>query len=205
MRETVKKRRERQKKSRIFILGTAFLLIIILTVGIFTYRNYPNDRQGIVDSGYLSDSGKIMENPDDTFPQKPVGVEGETAKLSTIYIPQTKSLLFNSKDNNFENIQAGKIYYQDENGRLESAVNRDKDGVREELTGYDNKGNIVDKMEIGYICDSARHLKCAIIFKNKISIYETKTSGDNENEEIVTEYLILPQMKFIKGKTYTKL
>ncbi|GHU79880.1 hypothetical protein FACS1894145_5010 [Bacteroidia bacterium] len=210
-----------------------------MTVGIFTYRNYPIDYQKdntelSADDVYINDTTKpqkqkkeqvqspadasdaevAIETPGDTFPSEPMGNMEETVEAATeetsefqksavIYIPQTKSLLFNSQ--NPVDIHTEKVYYLGENGKLKSHVNRNQSGVCEDLYSYDEKGNQVDKLEIGYICDSTRHLKCAVIFRNKISIYETKLSADNKNEEIVVEYLISPDMKFSRGKTYTKL
>ncbi|GHT62988.1 hypothetical protein AGMMS50239_17910 [Bacteroidia bacterium] len=178
------KNRKKQKKIRNSILGIALLLIAVLTVGIFTFRNYPNNKE---DMALSMNDAYVCDTADSN------------------YIPQAKSLLFHPQNNASDRIPSGKVYYQGENGRLESFINRDNIGIREELTSYDEKGNTVDKLEIGYICDTTRHLKCAVIFKNKISIYETKLSADNKNEDIVIEYLISPQMKFSRGKTYTKL
>jgi len=185
MQATKHSKRKRQEESRIFILGIAFLAIVLLTIGFFTYRNYPNDKQRM-DDEYLSDGTQSQQ-------------------FAEIDIPQTRSLLFNPQNNAANQVYAGKVYYQGENGKLESRINQTKNEVCEELISYDSKGNAVDKLEISYASDSTKRLKCAVIFKNKISIYETKPSGGDKNEGNVTEYLISPQMKFSLGKTYTKL
>ena len=198
MRATDHSEKKVHEKYRIYILGIAFLLIALLTVGFFTYRHYPNDEpiNDIFSEGQLGYTRKTATE----------GI-GESHEFATINIPQTKSLLFDPRNNILNQVAAGKIYYQGENGKLESCIitNRNRNEVCEELISYDNKGNEVDKLEIGYVCDSAKHLKCAVIFKNKISIYETKSNGEGKNVKIVTEYLISPQMKFSRGKTYTKL
>jgi len=175
--------RKKQKRKKFFILSGAILLIALLTKEIFTYRNYPNEKS--VDDAYLSDY----------------------QKFTMIDIPQTKSLLFDSQNKALNQIATGKVYYKGENGKLESHIDRkNKNEIYEELISYDNNGNAVDELEIGYISNSPKHLKCAVIDKNKISIYETIPSdNDDSNEKIVTEYLISPQMKFTRGKTYTKL
>jgi len=174
---------KKQEKYKRLILGIAFLLIVLLTIGIFTSRNYPSDKH--IDDEYLGDP--------------------ESQEFAAINIPQTKSLLFDPQHNALDQVYAGKVYYQGENGKLESHINQNKNEVCEELISYDNNGKEVDKLEIGYICDTTKHLKCAVLFKNKISIYETKSSGNDNKEEFVTEYLISPKMKFSPGKTYTKL
>jgi len=173
--------KKKWKKQQIFTLSGAILLIVLLTVGFFTYRNYPNERS--VDDAYFSDH----------------------QEFTVIDIPQTKSLLFDSQNNTLNQVDTGKVYYQGISGKLQSRIKRNKNEVYEELISYDNNGNAVDGLEIGYICNSPKHLKCAVIFKNKISIYETIPTGSKDNAEIVTEYLISPKMKFILGKTYTKL
>ena len=174
--------RKKQKRKKFFILSGAILLIALLTKEIFTYRNYPNERS--VDDAYLSD------------PQE----------FTMIDIPQTKSLLFDSQNNALNRIDTGKIYYQGISGKLQSRIKRNKNEIYEELISYDNNGNAVDELEIGYISNTSKYLKCAVIFKNKISIYETIPSNkDTTKEEIVTEYLISSQMKFTRGKTHTKL
>lgn len=239
MRATMNSKGKRQKKYRTLTLSIAVLLILLLTVGIFTPRNYPNDdrqdntkssaddvhihdtmksqkpkKEQVQSSAEVPGSEEITETSDNIFPPEQIEnaeeatetvteETSESRKSSAIYISQTKSLLFNS--HHAVDIHAGKVYYQSENGKLESRINQSKSGISEELYSYDSKGNQVDKLEIGYICDSTRHLKCAVIFKNKISIYETKLTADNKNEEIVTEYLISPELKFSRGKTYTKL
>ncbi|MDR2621215.1 MAG: hypothetical protein LBC48_01375 [Dysgonamonadaceae bacterium] len=235
-----------QEKHRNIILSIAFLLIAALTAGIFTFRNYPSDKENMnlsINNGNTDkethpkkqkvkpaqppktdavETEIIAEKPDDTYPpEEDVANIAETTPeeslesspeaspaasgRAAIYIPQTRSLLFQAQNRAPDQIQTGKVYYESEYGKLESSIIRDRTGIREELTAYNEKGNAVDKLEIGYICDSAKHVKCAVIFKNKISIYETKLSADNKNEEIVTEYLISPQMKFSRGKTYKKL
>ncbi|MDR1610808.1 MAG: hypothetical protein LBS08_04780 [Candidatus Symbiothrix sp.] len=202
---THSKIKKRHEKYRNIILGIAFLLIVVLTVGIFTFRNYPNDKENMV---FLVNS-EYTDNT--TNPQKPKVKPFQSPKITdtveteAIYIPQTRSLLFHTQNSVLDRIPAGMIYYEGKNGKLESSINRNETGIHEELTSYDEKGNFVDKLEIGYICDSVRHLKCAVIFKNKISIYEMKLSADNKNEEVISEYLISPQMKFSKRKTYKKL
>jgi len=175
-------KRKKWNKQQIFMLSGAILLIVLLTIGFFTYRNYPNERS--VDDAYLSD------------PQE----------FTMIDIPQTKSLLFDSQNNALNRIDTGKVYYQGISGKLQSRIKRNKNEIYEELISYDNNGNAVDELEIGYISNTSKYLKCAVIFKNKISIYETIPSNkDTTKEEIVTEYLISPQMKFTRGKTHTKL
>jgi hypothetical protein len=236
------RKKKKQEKYRFIIISIAFLLIVILTIGIFSYRHYPSDNREEADlsmyDGYLyglihstkqgarkfqsamdkkaQDSVMIIENPDDVFPPEqviniaktePVTPEeiSRLSGLSAINIPQTGSLLFSSRNNALNNAPEGKVYYQSDNGSLASSISHNGNGTCEELISYDSRGNVVDKLEIGYIGDNIHHLKCAVIFKNKISIYETKLSANNKNEEIVIEYFISPELKFSIGKTYTKL
>jgi len=171
--------RKKQERNKIFMLSGAILLIVLLSIGFFTYRNYPSEKS--VDDAYLSNY----------------------KEFTVVDIPQTKSLLFDPRNNTLNPVDTGKVYYQGISGKLQSHIKRNKNEVYEELISYDSNGNVVDELEIGYISNSSKHLKCAVIFKNKISIYETiPSNNDNTKKEIVTEYLISPEMKFTRGKTY---
>jgi hypothetical protein len=127
----------------------------------------------------------------------------ESKNLSPVYLAQSKSL-FNPANTSIENLPAGKAYFQGENGKLESIVNKKEDGISEQLVSYDYHGQKADDLEIGWIDDAGQTVKYAVILGNKISIFETiKTKKKTETK--VTEYAITPQLKFIKGKAYTRL
>jgi hypothetical protein len=102
----------------------------------------------------------------------------------------------------------GKIYYQGNNGKLESSVLHNEGVFKEQLKSYDYAGNKVDELEIGVVDETAKTVKHAVISKNKISVFEIVTAKGKKQEqqvEKVTEYAITPQMKFREGKTYTRL
>ena len=126
-------------------------------------------------------------------------------ELSTVYISRTKSL-FASNKVSVETFKdklsdgkhaAGKVYYQGDNGKLESSLSLDEKGhLHEYLAGFDPKGNKTENIEIGWLSTDKQHKKYAIFLVNKLSIFE---------EERVTEYTITPQLRFKKGKTFTKI
>jgi len=107
-----------------------------------------------------------------------------------------------------ENLVPGKLYYQGDNGKLESFLFLDSgENVHEILVSYDPKGDYVDCIEIGLVSTLENEgKKFATLSVNKLSVFELAFSkmGDKK-EEIVTEYSINPQLRFRKGKTFTKL
>ncbi|GHT00574.1 hypothetical protein FACS189421_12750 [Bacteroidia bacterium] len=138
-------------------------------------------------------------------------------ELGQVYIPMTKSLFissnvsiesFQSRLDQKDNRAHGKLYYQGENGRLESYLSVDSNGLLHEyLVGYDPVGNPVETIEIGLLhLEKAPDKKYATLSVDRLSIFEiftSKTSG--KKEERVTEYSITPQLRFHKGKTFTKI
>ena len=106
-----------------------------------------------------------------------------------------------------ENLFLGKLYYQGDNGRLESFLYLDSQGmVREYLVSYDPKGNVVDYIEIGIIISEAGRKKYATLSVNKLSVFElSQPEAGNRRRELVTEYSITPQLRFNKGRTFSKL
>ena len=138
-----------------------------------------------------SDIVDIFESPDEiqkeTIPQK---------ELSSIYIPQTKSIL--SRKNLTDDQISGKIYYQGENGRLESFIHLDEEGATHEyLVSYNPFSQPVDSLKIGYWNPNTNNKKYATLSVNKISVFE--------NEIRVTEYFINPHMQIRKGRSFSKL
>jgi flagellar basal body-associated protein FliL len=141
----------------------------------------------------------------------------EKKELGMVYIPQTKSL-FVSSNISIESFQSrlnqkngrvyGKLYYQGENGRLESYLSVDSNGLLHEyLVSYDPAGNSVETIEIGLLpLEKSHEKKYATFSVDRLSIFElsaSKVSG--KKEERVTEYSITPQLRFHKGKTFTKI
>ena len=117
-------------------------------------------------------------------------------ELSSIYIPLTKSVF--SIKNLTENQISGKIYYQGENGRLESSIRMDEDGaIHEYLASYNPQNQLVDSLRIGFWNPNTNDKKYATLSVNKISVFE--------NEVRVTEYFINPHMQFRKGRSFSKL
>jgi hypothetical protein len=136
---------------------------------------------------------------------EPVKEAVESKNLNPVYLAQSKSL-FNSSNFSIENLPAGKSYFQGENGRLESVVSKTDDGISERLVSYDYHGQKSDDLEIGRIDGAGRVVKYTIISGNRISVFELVTDEKGKKtEEKVTEFLITPQLKFNKGKTYSKL
>ncbi|GHV55720.1 hypothetical protein FACS1894182_00610 [Bacteroidia bacterium] len=140
----------------------------------------------------------------------------EKKELTAIYIPLTKSLFFASdasidvlkrRVKQSERSFSGKIYYQGENGLIESFLTIDEEGVMHEiLASYDPNGNAVDHVEIGLLIPGNPEKKYATLSVNKLSVYQlTMVKSSNKKQERVTEYSINPQLYFKKGKTFTKL
>jgi hypothetical protein len=129
----------------------------------------------------------------------------ESKELTALFVSHTKSV-FNSPNLSLDNLPTGKVYYQGDNGKLESQVKKVNNEGVEELTSYDYTNKIIDVLEIGRIKNSDVYRKYAVIAKNKISVFEiVSIEKSNKTEEKVTEYTITPQMKFVKGKVYTRL
>jgi flagellar basal body-associated protein FliL len=147
-----------------------------------------------VDSAQTQPEEVVKE---EVLPEKP-------KEPTALFVSRTKSL-FNSPDLSPDNLPQGKVYYQGDNGKLESQVKKENNEDIEELTSYDYTGKKMDVLEIGHIGHSNHYKKYAVIAKNKISVFEIILTKNNKMEEKVTEYTITPQMKFVKGKTYTKL
>jgi hypothetical protein len=101
----------------------------------------------------------------------------------------------------------GKLYYLGENGRLESFIYIEPKGkIHEYLVSFDSKGNPIDWIEIGLITPEKERIKHAGLSTDKLSLTELQPAKkDGKKEEIITEYIITLQLKFKKGKTFTKL
>jgi hypothetical protein len=165
--------------------------------------------------------------------------EAESKELTSIFIPQTKSL-FNKQDlsedallsrprmspdqwenTNWEEVKkkfhlqnvsvndliAGKIYYQGENGKLESFIYIDQSkNLHEYLISSDSNGFYADCVEIGYWVLESGEKNYATLSNYKLLIYKSlPVKWGKKTEESVTEYFISPQMQFNKGKTFSKL
>lgn len=129
----------------------------------------------------------------------------EPRELTTVHIRHSRSL-FSNPNSSSDPLQVGKIYYDGDNGKLESFVNKKEDIISEKLISFDYRGNRVDSLEISLVEDGNEFHKYAVISHNKISIFQVMpTKNKKGKEELVTEYIITPNMKFVKGKTYTKL
>ena len=166
------------------------------------------------------DSDFMEETPFESVPEKPeegnTAETGEKKELGSIYIPVTKSL-FSASDVSMDAFQnritqseasvRGKIYYQGENGLLESFLSVDEKGVIHEiLFSYDPAGNPVDRMEIGLLAPDNTEKKYATLSVNKLSVFElTASEAAGKRQERVTEYFITPQLRFKKGRTFSKL
>jgi hypothetical protein len=136
--------------------------------------------------------------------------------LASIYIPSTKSLFFAS-DASIETFRnritqpghpvRGKMYYQGENGLLESFLSIDEKGfIHEIVYSYDPAGNPVDEVEIGLLVPDGSIKKHATLSVNKLSVFELTTDKlAGKKQERVTEYSISPQLRFKKGRTFSKL
>jgi hypothetical protein len=113
----------------------------------------------------------------------------------------------NMKNVPVENLMQGKLYYQGENGKLESFLYLDaKKRIYEYMISYDPKGNCVDCIEIGFFYPETGEKKYASISNHKLLIYELLLAKQSDKiEETVKEYSISPQMQFLKGKTFSKL
>jgi hypothetical protein len=143
-------------------------------------------------------------------------VSVEKKVLSTIYIPQTKSLFsdsnvsidtFLSRVLQSDHPVSGKVYYRGENGLIESVLTVDESGVvREVLVSYDAGGQPVDRLEIGMLAPNSFAKKYAVLSVYKLSVFEqTAEKTSNTRQERVTEYTITPQLYLKKGKIFTKL
>lgn len=128
-------------------------------------------------------------------------------------IEKTRSLFTPRKDLRIENLPKNKIYYEGNNGVLESVVYSSEGGLSEKLVSVKPDGEFVDALEIGFIDLVDKNgdpvftiEKYAVVYRNKISVYELTRKGRNSaRDEKVTEYTISPQLEFIRGKTYSKI
>jgi hypothetical protein len=140
--------------------------------------------------------------------EETIETENETAlekELAKIDIVKTKSL-FHHSEISLDSLPNENVYYHGENGKLESKVKHSDKGISEQLTAYDIHGNNTGTLEIGFIEETGKRVKYAVISKNKISVFEITLSKNKKSQgELMTEYTITPQMKLIKGKTYHKL
>jgi hypothetical protein len=111
------------------------------------------------------------------------------------------------KNISLENLREGKLYYQGENGRLESFLYIDsKRKISEYLVSYDSKGNSVDCLEVGCWIPETNEKKFTNLSNNKLSVFElAPVKANGKREEIVTEYAITPAMQFVRGKTFSKI
>ena len=172
-----------------------------------------------------SHSDCIEETLSDDLPEESEEDEGmeivenippQKNEWNSIYIPLIKSL-FSASDVSMDAFQnhiaqseppvRGKIYYQGENGWIESFLTVDEKGaIHEVLFSYDLAGNPVDNVEIGLLVPDSSERKYATISVNKLSVFELTTSGvTGKKQERVTEYSITPQLRFKKGRTFSKL
>ena len=172
-----------------------------------------------------SDPDFIAEEPLDSVPEemeeekvaeKIENMPLNKKELTSIYVPLTKSLFsasdasidaFRNRIMQSEHPARGKIYYQGENGLIESFLSVDEKGViREMLFSYDPFGNPVDELEIGWLVPDSPERKYATVLVNKLSVFElTLSQPADKKQERVTEYFITPQLRFRKGRTFTKL
>ncbi|KAA6301876.1 MAG: hypothetical protein EZS26_001879 [Candidatus Ordinivivax streblomastigis] len=172
---------------------------------------------GIISGLEAEETPDLLEDPLEEIVSEPEqGRSEETPKeLHPVYIALVKSL-FAPKNVSFETFQSrvtsddaytsGKVYFQDENGRLESYLWMDNKGaIHEQLTGQDGQGNRIDEIEIGLWSPASKE-KTATLSVNKLSIFEWVSASDTgKKEERVTEYTITPQLRFQKGKTFVKV
>gem|GEM_PF-5613508 len=131
-----------------------------------------------------------------------VVVAEKEIKTKQIAIPYTKSLVGICKSDN-ESLGRNKIYFEGPQGIVESNV-VETDGTHfEYLVSRNQKGDVIEKIEIGIIKGEGKR-KHAVLSGNKIITYQ-RTESEKKNRELVTEYMITPQLKFSKGKTYAKV
>jgi hypothetical protein len=129
----------------------------------------------------------------------------EKKPKETINILSTKSLL-NHSGRSISDLQKEKTYYSDTNGRLESYLIFKENKIVEILVSYDATGQKVDELEIGLIEENFVKRKYAIISQDRISIYNITPAKKNKTEEeMVTHYTITWDLRFVEGKTYSKI
>jgi hypothetical protein len=165
------------------------------------------------DSGQNEERGETIEH-NEAIEKEAESAPLEKKELTAIYIPITKSL-FSSSSVSFDSFKSrmthgepaqGKIYYQGDNGKIESLLSIDSNGsFHEQLVSYDPEGNPVDRIEIGLLCPETNDKKYATLSVNRLSVFELSTAKTGKKEERVTEYSITPQLRFVRGKTFTKL
>ena len=128
------------------------------------------------------------------------------AQWENMKITDIKILAY-MKNTSLENLREGKLYYQGENGRLESFLYIDsKRKISEYLISYDSKGNAVDCLEVGCWIPETNEIKFANLSNNKLSVFElAPVQANGKREEIVTEYAITPAMQFVRGKVFSKI
>jgi hypothetical protein len=220
-------------KKRAVIIGVICLFIaVFLALGILFYKanQAPQQEEVVVDSKKDSKpentkipeiilSGEEQENVLEALTDNPEetiisSAENETEasnrredanELADVSISHTKSL-FGEAGLLPENLPAGKVYFQGNNGKLESFIKNEGTRFSEQLISSDSKGNKVDELEIGVVEEAGKSVKYAVISKNKISVFEMMPAKKGKKaEERVTEYTITRQMRFAKGKTYVRL
>jgi hypothetical protein len=128
----------------------------------------------------------------------------ESKEPVSIYIPLVKSL-FNDSNLSEVDLPKGKLYYKGSNGRMESVISKRENMIYETLISYDFKGNKVDNLEIGIIDKNSDKKRYAVISENRVSTFEITTDANGKKGKQVTNYIISPELKFNKGKTYYKI
>lgn len=96
----------------------------------------------------------------------------------------------------------GKLLYKNEKGRIETFLVVVPDQITTEyLVSYDNKGNIIDCINIGDISAYGGDRGYADISGDKIIVYSSyPAEGDEEEGKSVTEFKVTANLKFIKQK-----
>lgn len=126
-------------------------------------------------------------------------------RAELLHIHRTRSL-FHEENLNIDVLPEGKIYYEGEFGKLESILIRKDSRIVEKLISKDNSGQTIHELEIGLINEDQSVAKYALLHRNRISVFELlPTKKGDKSQESVTDYTITPDMKFVKGKTYTKV
>ncbi|MCL1938699.1 MAG: hypothetical protein FWF52_09930 [Candidatus Azobacteroides sp.] len=141
--------------------------------------------------------------PENVFLTKPSLTQAEWENLKVAEVKTLASL----KNIPLENLREGKLYYQGENGRMESFLYMDsKRKISEYLITYDPKGNSVDCLEVGCWIPETDEKKFANLSNNKLSVFElAPVKANGKREEIVTEYAITPALQFVRGKVFSKI
>jgi hypothetical protein len=228
--------KQKRKKKTVIISIICVFIAVFLGLGILFYKSHKNKNQepqqaeALVDTKQNSKPKKsknkeaisaekeleialeeLIEGKEETSidstesETEDSNITEEPKELTEVHISYTKSL-FGKIGSLPDNLSTGKVYYQGNNGKLESFIKREGDKIFEQLVSSDYKEDKVDELEIGIIEEADKAVKHAVISKNKVSVFEIiPAKNGKKTEERVTEYTITPQMRFIKGKTYVRV